>query len=461
MDQKLYAIVDIETTGGHANAHGLTEIAIFIHDGEQIIDQYQTLINPFQEIPIFIQGLTGITNEMVAQAPAFEEVAPQIFSLLDQKIFVAHNVNFDYSFVYHHLKKVGYQLQSKKLCTVRLARKIFPGLPSYSLGKLCRSLGIDTPNRHRAAGDAFATTTLFKMMLDADEHDYMGEALKVKTKEQALPPFINRADIEQIPRQPGVYYFKDKKGNIIYVGKAKNLYQRIISHFANNSPHRKKQSFLREIRKISHQVCGTELQALILENIEIKRLWPEQNRVAKSLEIRFGLYVYEDQGGYLRLGVGKKTKHVKPVYLFDSLSSGFVHLKSLCEQYNLCFKLSGLQKTPHHCTGIEEGTCFGACEKNEDAVSYNLRVTQLLDSLAADLPSYLIVDQGRNKLERSCILVYKGRFYGMGYLEEENIPANVAVAKALLTPYPTYQYIERLVADYAAQFPSKKLLLTE
>ncbi|MBD3750750.1 MAG: GIY-YIG nuclease family protein [Sphingobacteriales bacterium] len=461
MDQKLYAIVDIETTGGHANAHGLTEIAIFIHDGEQIIDQYQTLINPFQEIPIFIQSLTGISAEMVAQAPAFEDVAPQIFALLDQKIFVAHNVNFDYSFVHHHLKKAGYHLQSKKLCTVRLARKIFPGLPSYSLGKLSRSLGIDTPNRHRAVGDAFATTTLFKMMLDADEHDYMGEALKVKTKEQALPPFINRADIEQIPRQPGVYYFKDKKGKIIYVGKAKNLYKRIISHFANNSPHRKKQSFLREIRKISHQVCGTELQALILENIEIKRLWPEQNSASKSPEIRFGLYVYEDQTGYLRLGVGKKTKHVKPVYLFDSLSSGFIHLKSLCEQFNLCFKLSGLQKTAHHCTGVEEGICFGACEKNEDATSYNLRVKQLLSELTADLPSYLIVDQGRNKLEKSGILVYKGSFYGMGYFKEEHIPNNVALAKALFTPYPTYPYIERLVAEYATQFPAKKVWLTE
>ena len=311
----LYAIVDIETTGGHANAHGITEIAIFIHDGVEIIEEFETLINPFQDIPIYIQSLTGITNEMLSTAPTFEQVAPKIFELLDGKIFVAHNVNFDYSFVNHHLKKEGFTLQCKKLCTVRLARKIFPGLPSYSLGKLSRSLNVNLLNRHRAAGDAFATTTIFKMMLDADEHGIIADALKVK--EQSLPSFISRSQIDQIPRQPGVYYFKDKKDKIIYVGKAVNLQKRVLSHFSNNSPHKNKQEFLREIRKISHQVCGTELQALILENIEIKRLWPAQNRAAKKPERRWCLYVYEDQLGYIRFGVGKKAKNFKANYLFN------------------------------------------------------------------------------------------------------------------------------------------------
>jgi len=458
---ELYAIVDIETTGGHANAHGITEIAIIIHNGEEIIEQYETLINPFQSIPIFIQGLTGITDEMVSKAPPFKEVAAKIFSLLHQKIFVAHNVNFDFSFVHHHLKKESLLLNSKKLCTVRLARKIFPGLPSYSLGKLSRNLNIHIPNRHRAMGDAFATATLFKMMVDADEHQYIKEALLVKTKEQALPSFISREEIEKIPHQPGVYYFKNKKDKIIYVGKAKNLYKRILSHFSNNSPHKNKQEFLREIRKISHQVCGTELQALILENIEIKKLWPAQNKAAKNPEIRYGLYVYEDQKGYTRLGIGKKTKYAQPYYLFNSVNEAHLLLKDLGDQFNLCPKLCNLQTNQQDCVGLITQTCLGSCQNIETSEVYNLRVEKLLNHLKNELPSYMIIDNGRNILEKSCILIAKGSFYGMGYLTETQIPQSLDDAKSLLTPYPSYRYIEKLVSDYAMQNPSKQLILSQ
>lgn len=456
---KLYAVVDIETTGGHANAHGITEIAIIIHDGNQIIEQYETLVNPFQDIPIFVQGLTGISNEMVKKAPPFREVAPKIFSLLDQKIFVAHNVNFDYSFVHHHLKKEGFNLQSKKLCTVRLARKIFPGLPSYSLGKLTRNFNISIANRHRAGGDAFATATLFKLMLKADEHQYIKEALAIVSKEQALPPFISKSDIEKIPRQPGVYYFKNKKDKIIYVGKAKNLYKRILSHFSNNSPHKNKQEFLREIRKISHQVCGTELQALILENIEIKRLWPKQNKASKTPEKRFGLYVYEDQKGYTRLGIGKKVKFMTPFYQFNSLTDGHLLVQDLCLRFNLCPKLCDIQKNNEACVGLQSQQCFGACEALEPAKEYNLRVNQVLETLREELPSYLIIDSGRNGLEKSCILMDKGSFFGMGYLAEEHIPNNLDEAKSLLTPYPSHKYIEKLVSEFAILHPHKQVHL--
>lgn len=458
---ELYAIVDIETTGGHANAHGITEIAIIIHNGEEIIEQYETLINPFQSIPIFIQGLTGITDEMVSKAPPFTDVASKIFSLLDQKIFVAHNVNFDFSFVHHHLKKEGYVLNSKKLCTVRLARKIFPGLPSYSLGKLTRNFDIHIENRHRAMGDAFATATIFKMMLEADEHQYIKEALTAKIKEQALPSFISRDEIEKIPRQPGVYYFKNKKDKIIYVGKAKNLYKRILSHFSNNSPHKNKQEFLREIRKISHQVCGTELQALILENIEIKKIWPVQNKAAKRPEHRYGLYVYEDQKGYVRLGIGKKTKYAQPYYLFGSMTEAHVLLKDLCEKFNLCPKFCSLQTNQDECIGLGNEQCLGACREKESSDSYNQRVDKLLKQLKSELPSYMIIDDGRNRLEKSVILISKGAFYGMGYLAEHQIPKNVEEAKSVLTPYPTYRYIEKLVSDYAFQNPAKQLILSQ
>src|SRR5579875_1400831 len=150
VNSKMYAIVDIETTGGYAAANGIIEISIKIFDGENILEEFETLINPDQFIPRYIQAFTGINNEMVAGAPRFEEVAEKVFTYLQGNVFVAHNVNFDYSFVKKHLEYYGYSFNAKKLCTVRLARQIFPGLPSYSLGNLCRSLKIDLVNRHRA-----------------------------------------------------------------------------------------------------------------------------------------------------------------------------------------------------------------------------------------------------------------------------------------------------------------------
>lgn len=129
-----YAIVDIETTGGYAAANGITEICIQVFDGEKVIEQFETLINPNQVIPKYIQAFTGITNEMVQDAPCFEDIAEKIYTILQGNVFVAHSVNFDYSFIKNHLEFYGYKLNSKKLCTVRLARQIFPGLPSYSLG---------------------------------------------------------------------------------------------------------------------------------------------------------------------------------------------------------------------------------------------------------------------------------------------------------------------------------------
>lgn len=174
----MYALVDIETTGGHASAHGITEIAILLHNGKEVIQRYETLINPGRLIPFHIQTLTGITNEMVSNVSYFEEVAGEIYELLQGHIFVAHHVNFDYSFLKHHLSLAGYQLNCVKLCTVRLARKVFPGFPSYSLGKLCKQLEIEIYNRHRAGGDVAATAHLFNLILANDQEDYIQQALK-------------------------------------------------------------------------------------------------------------------------------------------------------------------------------------------------------------------------------------------------------------------------------------------
>ncbi len=325
----MYAIVDIETTGGYAAANGITEIAVFISDGENVTDSYTTLINPGQPIPRYIQAMTGISDEMVEDAPAFEKVAEKIHLLLQDKIFVAHNVNFDYSFVKSHLEACGYHLDTKKLCTVRLSRKIFPGLPSYSLGNLCNSLRVHNHRHHRAAGDAEATARIFSLLKKNDKEDHIRKSLARSSRESALPPNVPREDYEKLPYTPGIYFFHDGKGKIVYVGKAANIRYRVSSHFSNNSTGRQKQNFMRSVHRISYEPCGTELMAFILESVEIKKRWPQFNRSQKSYEDVYGLFCFEDQRGYLRLAIDKLKNRRFPVVTFHYIVDGHNILRKL------------------------------------------------------------------------------------------------------------------------------------
>ena len=159
-------MVDMESTGGMPSTHGITEIAIVIHNGVVVTGKYSTLVNPMQKIPPFIVGMTGISDDMVASAPLFEEVAPQIYNLLNGRVFVAHNVSFDYSFVHFHMDRAGFKWSAPKLCTIKLSRKVFPGLAKYGLGSLTRDLGIKIQGRHRAWGDAQATAEVLTMAIE-------------------------------------------------------------------------------------------------------------------------------------------------------------------------------------------------------------------------------------------------------------------------------------------------------
>ncbi len=435
----MYAIVDIETTGGHAESNGITEIAIFIHDGKKIVNEFSSLINPGFSIPPYISSYTGITNEMVENAPYFNEVAHEVFGLLKEPVFVAHNVNFDYSFIHYQLKQAGYDLKSKKLCTVRLSRRVFPGLRSYSLGNLCTARGISIHARHRARGDAEATVKLFEQILKFDEESaVMNEFLKKGSKEYALPPDLPREQFDELSEKPGVYYFYNEQGKIIYVGKAKNIKKRVSSHFSGNGTQKQKQDFFRNIRSVAYTECATELMALILESIEIKKHWPEFNRAQKQLDFAFGIYDYEDQNGYIRLGVDKIRKHVKALQTFRTQTEAFTTLKQLVEEYNLCPKLCFIDKTKDPCY------CQGACEKKEIAIIYNSRLQEAIVELQHQ-PSFAIVDVGLARGEHSCILVENGRFYGMGYLPSEISFTSAEEIKRYIKPQKENFFINDLI----------------
>jgi DNA polymerase-3 subunit epsilon len=456
----MYAIVDIETTGGYAANNDITEVAIVLHNGNSVTDRYETLIRPARPIPYYIQVLTGITPAMVEDAPTFEEVAEEIFERLKDCVFIAHNVNFDYSFIKHHLQLCGFELNVQKLCTVRLSRKVFPGLQSYSLGKLCVHFNIVIQNRHRAGGDADATVTLFENILLNNGIEHVQKFLKKGSKEQYLPQFLPKEEIDKLPYTPGVYYFHNQKGKIIYVGKARNIKYRVRSHFSHNGAGKQKQEFMRNIYSITYEACGTELMAFILESIEIKRLWPEYNASQKRFTANYGIYAFEDQNGYLRLAINKKMKNQEALYTFQLLHEGHRLLKRLIQDFDLCPKLCYLQKDDGPCVPVNLlKACLGACEKKEEVTVYNERVMRAKDFLDNHLPTFAVLDDGKDNYEQSCVLIEKGRFYGMGYVPVDTQVSSLDQLKEYITQYPENDYIRGLVYNYADKRPEKKRLI--
>ena len=233
---KRYAIIDVETTGGRAVRDKITEIAIVLHDGEQVLDSFESLVNPECPIPYGITELTGISNEMVADAPRFYEIAKRVVEMTEGAVFVAHNVRFDYSFVQEEFKRLGFTYTRKQLCTVRLARKAFPGLRSYSLGNLIRTLNLNAGARHRAMGDTLATVDLFERIMRLENgKSEAGDLINLGIKEALLPGALSLEKIHSLPQECGVYYFHDQYGQVVYVGKSINIQKRVASHFAKKT----------------------------------------------------------------------------------------------------------------------------------------------------------------------------------------------------------------------------------
>lgn len=450
-----YAIVDIETTGGYPSASGITEIAILIHDGVDIVERYETLINPERLIPLSIQALTGISDEMVANAPIFDEVAERIHQMLSGCVFVAHNVNFDHSFIKHHLSLAGYELDTRRLCTVRMSRQIKPGLKSYSLGKLCDTLGIQIENRHRAGGDAQATAILFSKLLSWDIAGHIPAMLKRSSKDQQLPPNLAKEDFLKLPSSPGVYYFKDQLGKEIYVGKAINIKKRVSSHFTgqNNGPQR--QHFLRDIYSIDFTPCGNELMALLLEAAEIRRLWPKYNRSMKRPEPRFALHGYEDNEGFIRLAIGKFSKTQPGIQVFDREADGIRMLRKLVIDFKLSAPRCYYGRYPLFAPDSEEINQVSDESQQLNAQEYNELIRKALACYSANLPSFIILNNGRTSSEHSCIYVQKGRFCRMGYVDKSTDLTNWGEVVERLPIYSSNHYMNQLLIRYADNYPNK------
>lgn len=440
--QNRFAIVDIETTGSHSSSHGITEIAILVHDTTQVIDSFQTLINPEIAVMPYVTKLTGITNEMLYDAPTFQEVAKKIWQMTEGCVFVAHSVNFDYSYIHKAFKSLGADFRRKKLCTVRLSRKLFPGFASYSLGNICSQLSIPIKNRHRAMGDAEATVKLFEHCLQNDKENFITTSLKKKSLEATLPPHLPKEVYDALPEETGVYYMHDVKGKIIYVGKAINIKSRIYSHITGKGS---RLSFINSIANITWELCGTELIALLRESHDIKHHYPLYNQAQKSNRGNYILTDYTDRNGIQRLQFIKNHPLLHSLKTFKSYEEARQFMFRFMEDHELCPKCCGMQTAKGACFDYQVKKCKGICAGKENIETYNQRVEQALQTLADRYETKLIIDAGRQWNEKSVVVIENGEYKGFGFFDSAVTVNNVEEAKNIIQPYQHTADVTRIL----------------
>ncbi len=436
----MYAIIDIETTGGNASRERITEIAIFIHDGKQVVNEYSTLVNPECKVPPFVARLTGITDEMLVNAPKFYEVARDIVEITEGCTFVAHNAAFDYSFVKQEFLNLGYKYKRPVLCTVKMSRKLLPGHKSYSLGNLCNSLGIQITSRHRAAGDALATVKLFDRLLSVDP-----TLNQIPT--DGLHPSLDRTVFSSLPSTAGVYYFHDENAKLLYIGKSKNIHSRVLSHFHNNSTN-KAIEIRSNTASISFEETGSELIALLLESDEIKKHKPLYNRLQRRTSYKYGLYSFYLQSGYHVIQIEKIKTTGKPHTVFSSFDEALVVVHELAAKYNLCQKLCGLYQNHGACFQHSVGQCSGACIGLEPADAYNSRVATALSEFHHKWSDMAIFDHGRNEDEVSVVLVENNVFAGFGWMMKEDAIYDPSHIKECITKYTDNRDVQQIIKGF-------------
>lgn len=441
----MYAIIDIETTGGQYNEEGITEIAIYKFDGHEVIDQFISLVNPEKPIQPFVVKLTGINNAMLRSAPKFYEVAKRIIEITDGCVIVAHNASFDYRILKTEFRRLGFDFKKQTLCTVELAKKLIPDQESYSLGKLVRSLGIPMADRHRASGDALATVKLFKMLLVKDiEKEIVKSFIKTEIKSGMSPKLLDI--VENLPSKTGIYYIHNENGDLIYIGKSKNIKKRVNQHFTGTSSKCKK--IQRDVYAVTFEETGSELIALLKESEEIKINKPIYNRAQRKSIFQYALYQQKNEQGYIALTVEKADGRKKEITSFTSFQEGKNALFKITEKYNLCQKINGLYETQNGCFQYKIKECNGACLGEENPESYNERVFEFIEENSFEDNNMVILDRGRTYDERTAVLIENGIYKGYCFYDLNYQVNNIEILKNIIIPMQHNRDTKTIIQTY-------------
>ncbi|KVV14607.1 exonuclease domain-containing protein [Flavobacterium sp. TMP13] len=451
----MYAILDIETTGGQFNEEGITEIAIYKFDGFEVVDQFISLVNP--EIPIqpFVVKLTGINNAMLRSAPKFFEVAKRIIEITSDCIIVAHNASFDYRILRTEFRRLGYDFEARTLCTVELAKQLIPEQPSYSLGKLVRALGIPMADRHRANGDAMATVKLFKMLLEKDvEKTIVKEFVKIEVEKGMTPKLLDI--LRDLPSKTGVYYVHNQSGSIIYIGKSSNIKKRVNQHFTGIT--NKSKRIQKDVFTVTFEETGSELIALLKESQEIKVNAPILNRAQRKNIFIYAIYSEKDANGYLTLKLQKTDGRKREIMSFVSAQEGKNFLFRITEKYKLCQKLNGLYECKDECFQYKIKECDGACIAKVSAQVYNARAQDFISTYSFENKSMIVIDKGRTISERSAVLIENGIYKGYAFYDLNYQITNPEILKNILISMENNRDVRSIIQNFIRKSKSLKVI---
>lgn len=409
----MYAILDIETTGGKYNEEGITEIAIYQHDGLQVTDQFISLVNPERAIQPFVEKLTGINGQMLRNAPRFFQIAKRIIEITENCLIVAHNTDFDYRILRTEFKRLGYNFERNSLCTVSLSQQLLPDMESYKLGKLVRSLGIPISDRHRAQGDAMATVKLFELLLEKDSNKQILKS-QIKALHTHQVPSKYLSIIEELPTATGVYYLHNAVGDVLYIGKSKNIQKRVRTHLTGTD--RKSKKIQKKLHKVNFETTGSELIALLKEQHEIKKNQPQINKDGRYRLYPMGIRI-DEETRYHQLVLEQVRNSRDYLVVFKNGRVAKHIMTQWIEAHQLCHNHSSLQDSDGACFAYKNNQCKGACLEEEDPQSYNQRLHQIQNKNNYPHDDFLMIETGRKDGEYSFIYIENQSFKGYGYYD--------------------------------------------
>ncbi len=382
----MLAFVDIETSGSTPGRDGITEVAVITWD-DGVVERWSSLVNPQRSIPEFIQGLTGISNEMVADAPLFEELVPELKRRLAGRVFVAHNARFDYAFIKQGFLAAGEDLRAPTLCTVKLSRKLFPKEARHNLDALTARHGLQAQGRHRAMADADLLLQFWQILmrdiapeeLDAAVHELLGRP--------SLPSHLDASLLADLPAGPGVYLFYGENDLPIYIGKSKTIRSRVLAHFSSDVRSSKELSLAQQVRRVEWRETTGEISALLLEADLVKSMRPTHNRQLRLNQNVCTLVLDTPQAfpqvQPLSIDEALPEQSGRAYGLFQSMTEARRSLRLLCEEHGLCQAVLGVEKRKHGeaCFGRQLKKCQGACEGGESPERHHLRVMAALSKM--------------------------------------------------------------------------------
>ncbi|WP_291967644.1 exonuclease domain-containing protein [Maribacter sp.] len=454
MQKRQFAIISMTTFGYKPDPLRIVQLSISKLRGDYYEPIFTTNINPEERLPNYIQQRTGLTDTILLKAPTFSEVANTILEELENHILVGHNASFLHYALQSEFKYLGYSFKTPQLCTVRLAKKLIPNMTSYELPYLSGVLNIPYTASNTLNDDNAVAILFQRLILLDDDEMVISKFLEPKVeKEHIAPKNIAYQKLNALPNSPGIYKFQNKKGEVIYVGKAKDIKKRVLSHFYNTT---EKEIILCDATfHIDFETTGSELIALLREADLIDKLDPPFNYIQKKSYVTYHIVPQKNRKGIIQLKIERRPFEHSPTEIFLKKGDAIKRLIELTEKFRLCPLQTGLKSKLGRCSHGEYNECDGVCTGEEEIGLYNFKVENALNYLNNENDNYVLFEKGRTKEERGFVLILHGVYQGYGFLDNSQSVSNLEHLKDMLNPKKHSYHTAKIISSYTKRNPWK------